>query len=167
MTKDKALPDIADQARETLALFQPFTAAGPQMESMVQAQEGILREVEGFARNWLERRQEAIQSALNALHKMNSAGQVKPGAALEAITQWQRGSFERVSADLQEWTMLCMRCAEVASTAPTAMAAPAADHDGSGPANSKAAPAKGRDAAGRAPSKSVSKSRPEALATPV
>lgn len=156
-----------DQARQTLALFQPFTGARPQLESMVQAQEGILREFEGFARNWLERRQEATQSALNALHEMNSAGQPDPGAALKATTEWQRGSFERVSADLQEWTTLCMRCAEVALATPTAMAAPAADHDGSGKSNSKAAPATGRDNAGKATSKPASKARPEARATPV
>jgi len=167
MTKDKAQLEIANQARQTLALFKPIAGAAPQMESVLQAQEGILREVEGFARNWLQRRQEATQSALNALHEMNSAGQADPGAALKAIMEWQRGSFERVSTDLQQWSTLCMRCAEVASTSPSRMAAPEAELNGSGKANSKSASASEKDDSEKSNSKSASKSKSVAQATPV
>lgn len=156
-----------DQARQTPALFRPINGAMPQMETVMQAQEGILREVEGFARNWLQRRQEATRSALDALHEMNAAGQGDPGAALKAITEWQRGSLERVNADLKEWTTLCMRCAEVASTAQTGMASPEADLDGSGKGNRKAAPATDRNDSKKSDSKSASKPRSVARATPV
>ena len=34
----------------------------------------------------------------------------EPAAALQAISEWQRHSFERMAEDLQHWMSLCAHC---------------------------------------------------------
>ncbi len=79
-------------------------------------QASLLKEAETFSRHWFQRRNDAIETAVEALHQMNSNGAAGPAGALQAMADWQRGSLERLGADAQEWTALCMRSAAAATT---------------------------------------------------
>jgi len=167
MTKEKVQTSIADLARQAQAIFQPNGGATPQFEKFLTTQESALREIESFAQHWLERRQEATRNAADALRKMNSTDRSDPTATLQAITEWQRGSFDRLRADLQEWTALCMRCAVAATTAQRETASADASQGDAGKANSKAKPGTDQDEAGRTNSKSSPRSTSAVDATPV
>ncbi|WP_372609616.1 hypothetical protein [Aquicoccus sp.] len=116
MAKDEPHTDIADLVRQTQALFNLSGAAAPRLTQVMKVQEGMLEQAETFTRHWIERRQEAIETALEALNSMNSKGKPDPVAAMQAITEWQRGSFERLTADYQEWMTLCMQATQLAAT---------------------------------------------------
>ena len=98
MAKDQAQTDITDLARQTQALFKLNGTAAPQFEQVMKVQEGMLEQAETFTRHWIERRQDAVETALEALNKMNSTDKPDPAAAMQAIFDWQRGSFERLTA---------------------------------------------------------------------
>ena len=163
MGKVQAQTDIVDLARRTQSLFKLNGAAAPQLENGVQVQEGIVEEMENFARNWFQRRYEATETTFKTLHEINAKAKDDPAAAVQAITEWQRGSFERLNADLQDWTTLCMRCADGAMTAQSEVKSGDTDLDRSGKANSKTA----SGAAGKLDGKEPPKSKSTGHATPV
>lgn len=99
--------DLMEQARGMLAVNPMIT---PQMEQFWKAQDGILEEAETYSRAWFERRHEATRSAIDAVRKMNGNGS-DPAAALQAMTEWQQHSLQRLVEDAQEWVELCTRCA--------------------------------------------------------
>ena len=154
MTKDQSQTGITDLVRQTQALFTPNGATAPPFEQIMKVQEGMLKQAEAFNRHWIERRQEAVDTALKAMTEMQSADKADPAAAMRAIADWQRGSVERLTADLQEWTALCMQATQLATAQDDA--ASSDSNDG------KATRAKGQSAASG--SKSGSKSE---HATPV
>ncbi|MCC6008795.1 MAG: hypothetical protein JJU40_14110 [Rhodobacteraceae bacterium] len=166
MTKDQAQADTTDLARQTQALFALNGVSGPQFEQFFKARDQMLRDVESFARHWLERRQEATRSAAEALSQMNSADRSDPAAALKAVTDWQRGSWERMREDLQEWTALCMRCADAMATTQVEASSSDADPGDTAKAGSRATSETAQDDAGRANSRSSSRSRSAAQASP-
>src|SRR6056297_1213509 len=98
MAKDHALTDITDLARRTQALFKLNGATMPQFEQVMKVQEGMLEQTRTFTRHWIERRQEAGETALEVMKEINSADNPYPAAAMRAMADWQRGSFERVNA---------------------------------------------------------------------
>lgn len=155
MAKDQAKSDITDLARRTQALFKLNGREAPQFENVAKVQEGIVEEIENFARNWFQRRHDASQSVFKALNEAN-AGKVDPAAAIQAMTEWQRGSFERLSADMQDWTALCLRCADAALTVRSDMASDGAEPDGSEKTNSKSATGAAEKADGKNSAKSKS-----------
>lgn len=103
---NKAMSDMMDEARSML-LANPMIA--PQMEQFWKAQRAILEEGQAFSKAWFERRQEAIRTALDAVRKVNDGND--PGAAMQAMAEWQQGSFQRLTDDMQDWFELCSHCA--------------------------------------------------------
>ena len=173
MTKNQQT-DITDLARQTQALFKLNGGIAPKLEHVVQTQHGIASgvasEVENFTQNWFQRRHDATQSTFVALQQITSAEKDNPAAAMQAVTEWQRGSFERLSADLQDWATLCMRCAGVATTASSEMASGFAEPDASKKTPGKAASGAGKGAAGKSDKtdgRDTSKSGSKGHATPV
>ncbi|KPP85806.1 MAG: hypothetical protein HLUCCO07_01785 [Rhodobacteraceae bacterium HLUCCO07] len=148
MAKDEPRTDITDLARQTQALFNLSGAAAPRLTQVMKVQEGMLEQAETFTRHWIERRQEAIETALEALNSMNSKGKPDPVAAMQAIADWQRGSFERLTADYQEWMTLCMQATQLAATpqSETGQDDPASSSTDQGKATAKS---KGRAASSR------------------
>jgi hypothetical protein len=51
MAKNQGQAGIGDLARHTLALFQFNRMEAPQLESLLQAQDGIAKELASFSRN--------------------------------------------------------------------------------------------------------------------
>jgi hypothetical protein len=113
MAKDQVQTDMTDLARRMQALFNLDGAGAPQIERMMQMQQEMFRQTETFARHWMERRQEAADAGMEALHEIGSTSGTDPMAAVRAITDWQRGSFMRMNADLQEWFEICTHAAQL------------------------------------------------------
>lgn len=166
MANDPTQTDIGELARQTQALFKLNGGVAPQLENLVQVQDGLLEEVADFARTWFQRRHDATQSAFKTLHDVNSAGKTDPAAAMQAITEWQRGSFERLSADMQDWTALCMRCAGGAMAAQSEMKSEDKGLDGSEATNSKTASGAAGKLDGKGDGKEPPKSKSTGHATP-
>ena len=139
MAKDQAQTDITDLARQTQALFKLNGAAMPQFEQFWKMQDSMLNEAETFARHWFERRHNATETAVEALHEMGSTGQPDPVAAMQAVSNWQRGSVERLTEDLQDLMTLCTHLTQAAATAQAEAASSEVDQG-------KATKAKGRSA---------------------
>lgn len=129
MTREKAQMDITDLARQTQALFKLNGGATPRLEQFWKMQGSMLKEAETFARHWFERRHEATETAVEALNEMSATGQPDPALAMQAISNWQRGSAERLNADLQEWMTLCAHLTQAATTAQGEAASSEANQD--------------------------------------
>ncbi|MGM0660473.1 MAG: hypothetical protein ACQEUH_04775 [Pseudomonadota bacterium] len=115
MAEDHLQTDITDFTRRMQALFNPNGAAMPQVEQLLTVQQEMVRQTETFTRHWLERRQEAAETGLEALQTLSKTQGTDPAAALRAMADWQRGSFKRVSADLQDWVALCTQITQTAT----------------------------------------------------
>lgn len=144
MAKDQAQTDITDLARQTQALFKLNGAAVPQVEQVLKAQQSMLEQAETFTRHWIERRQEAVETALEAMTEMQSADKSDPAAAMRAIADWQRGSVERLTTDMQEWMALCMQAGQLTTAAQSKSAQSKAPSSGSD--KGKATGSKGQSA---------------------
>ena len=120
MARDQSQAGLTDLTRQTQALFEPIGAMAPGFEQVMKAQKGMLEQVEAFNRHWLERRQEAFDTALETMTEMQSAEKPDPAAAMRAIADWQAGSVARLTADLQEWMTLCLQATQAAATAQSA-----------------------------------------------
>lgn len=116
MAKDQPQTDITELARQTQELFKLNGTSAPQVEQVMKVQEGMLEQTKTFTQHWIERRQEAMETALEAMKEMNSADKQDPVAAMQAIAEWQRGSFERLTEDFREWMTLCMQPMQLATT---------------------------------------------------
>jgi len=101
----------------------------PQMEQVWKAQEGLLDETEAFTKAWYDRRHEAARSALETVRKINGDG-ADPAAAMQAITDWQRHSIERMTEDIQQFTEMCSRCVGRIASAETQAAEDALEEIG-------------------------------------
>ena len=167
MANDQGQSDIIDLARRTQALIEFNRTAAPQLERIVQVQKGITKELESFARNWFKRRHEATETAFKALQEANVAGKTDPAAAMQAITEWQRGSFERLNADLNDWAALCMRCADAAITIPSNMVSGDANLNGAGKTISKTESGVAGKPRSKADGKDMSNAKSTGHATPV
>lgn len=99
--------EYIEQARGMMA-FNP--ALAPPMEQFWKAQDRILNDAEAVTKAWFERRHEAARSALDAVRTMNGNG-ADPAAAMQAMAEWQHGSFKRLAEDVQQWVELCATCA--------------------------------------------------------
>ncbi len=151
MAKDEPQTDMTDLARQTQALFKLNGAARPPVEQVMKVQEGMLEQAETFTRHWIERRQEAVDTALEALKEVNSADKPDPVAAMQTIADWQRRSFERLTEDFRDWMTLCMQPMHMAATSQGETEQ--ADADSSGTDQGKATTkSKGRAAASRSKS---------------
>lgn len=137
MAKDQSQTNITDLVRQTQALLSPNGAAAPQIEQVMEMQEGMLKQAEAFNRHWIERRQKAVDTALEAMNEMQSGDKTDPAAAMRAIADWQRGSLERLTEDLQEWTAMWMKATQLAATA---------QNDAASSDDGKATKAKGQSA---------------------
>lgn len=115
MAKDRVQTDSTDVARRMQALFNLNELAAPQIERAMTLQENLLRQSEIFARHWVERRQEAAETGMQALREIRSRGTADPVTAVTAVTDWQRGSLKRMNADLEEWVALCTGVAQQAA----------------------------------------------------
>ena len=95
--------------KRTQGMLAVSPLMAPQMEQVWKAQEGLLDETEAFTRAWFDRRHEAARSALETVRKINGNGS-DPAAAMQAITDWQRHSIERMTEDIQQFAEMCSRC---------------------------------------------------------
>src|SRR6056297_3885931 len=106
MAKDKPQTDVTDLARQTQALFNQNGAITPQVDQVMKVQQGMLEQAETFTRHWVERRQKALDTGVEALNKIGSSGKPDPVAAMQIISKWQHGSLERLTEDFQDWMAL-------------------------------------------------------------
>lgn len=117
MAEDRAQTGIVDLMRQTQALLYPNGTVAPGLEQVETLQKEMASHTETFVRHWFERRQEAAETGLMALRQISEANGTDPAAAMRAISDWQRGSFDRMTADLREWTTLCVHAATAAAIA--------------------------------------------------
>ena len=149
MAKDQPQTDITDLEPQTQALFKLNGTVTPNLERVMKAQEGMLKQAETFTRHWIQRRQEAVETAVEAMNEMNSTGKPDPVAAMQTIADWQRGSFERLNEDFREWMTLCMQATQLATPTPQSEAG----QDDTASSGTKAAnKSKGRAATSRSKS---------------
>lgn len=139
MAQEKTQTNITDLAQQTQALFKLNGTAASQFEQFWKMQDSMLKEAETFARHWFERRHNATETAVEALHEMGSTGQTDPVAAMQAISNWQRGSAERLTEDLQDLMTLYTHLTQAATTAQAEAASSGVDQG-------KATKAKGESA---------------------
>lgn len=99
-----------DLVRQVQGGFAVTPALTPQVEQFWTAQENVLLEAEAFSRGWFERRHEAAGTALDAARQATGRGTMD-GAALRAMADWNRGSWERMAEDVQQWIKCCTQCA--------------------------------------------------------
>jgi hypothetical protein len=59
-------------------------------------------------------------------------------AAMRAITDWQRGSFERLNADLRDWVALCTQLTQLSATPQSGPASSTTDRSADKPEPTKA-----------------------------
>ncbi|MCF3974684.1 hypothetical protein [Paracoccus salsus] len=142
MAKEQSQLDRTETARKTRALFTGIGPASGQVEQLLEMQCCMLKEARLFTLHWFERRQKATEAAVEALHKMKATGSVDPAAAMQAMADWQRGSFERMTADLMEWTALCMRGVDASTT--VRLPGSAVDKDAKDAGTSRGKPASSR-----------------------
>lgn len=102
-----AMTEMYKQMREFTAL-NPML--GPQMAHFWEAQEDILNETETFARHWFERRHVAARTALAAARDMAQNGPTDPASSVQAVSDWQSRSMERIAEDFREWFEMCSNC---------------------------------------------------------
>ena len=140
MAEQKEQTDINDLARQTQSLFDLTGAALPRFEQLLEVQESMFKNAETFARHWLERRREAADTAVEAMREMSAADKADPADAMRAIADWQRGSFKRLNADMQEWMTLCMQVTHLATTAQGEAAQAGTDQGKSTRTRGRAAP---------------------------
>ena len=138
MTKEKPQTAIPDPMRQTQDLFKLNGGVAPQFEQVQKVHETMLKDAQTFAEHWFERRQEATRRAAEALQEMNSSGKPDPVAAMQAISEWQRGSVERLKADFQEWIALWTRAAHLAARTQAPVAPSDSDQGKSGKAKGAA-----------------------------
>ena len=110
----------------------------PQVEQVLTLQQEMAGQTETFARHWFERPREAVETGLEALREMSSANGADPMVAMRAITDWQRGSFERLNADLRDWVALCTQLTQLSATAQSGSTSSAADRNADQPKTAKA-----------------------------
>ena len=168
MEKEKVQTEIVDLARWTQSLVKlNGGSAAPQLENIVQVQEGIVEQMEDFVRNWFQRRQDGTQNAFKTLHEVINAGNTEPAAVIQAITEWQCGYFERLSADMQDWRALCVRCVNGAMAVESNVVPDDTNLDGPEITNSKSASRASGKGDEKADGKDALKSRSTGHATPV
>lgn len=122
MTEQKTQTGLTDLARQMQALFSYNGSVLAPFDQIMRMQGAMFDRTGTFARHWLDRRHEAAESAIEAAREIGSADRTDPMTAMRVIGEWQRGSFKRLSADMQDWMTLC---AEVAQEAAPAQSEPA------------------------------------------
>lgn len=98
---------------QSAMLFNPVFR--PQVEQFWDVQEKLLDEAEVFTRHWFRRRHEAARTALDAARTAVSGDPIGPAGVIEAFSEWQRHSAERLAEDGREWLGMMSRCASYAS----------------------------------------------------
>lgn len=104
----EAFSEIMKSAQSAMSMNPMLT---PRIEQFWKAQEKMLSEAEAFTRDWFERRHEATRTALNTARQAASADKSDPATAMQAVTDWQRHSAERLIEDAREWLDMVSRCA--------------------------------------------------------
>jgi hypothetical protein len=117
MAKEDPQHGLIEIVQKMQAPFMVDGASGAPVARFLEIQGSLLKEAEVFARHGFQRRNDAIETAMDALRQMNSDGAAGPAGALQVMAGWQRGLLERLGAGAQEWTALfCMRSAAAATT---------------------------------------------------
>ena len=109
----KSKKTAAPQSDHTAPFQPPFLAnsAGEHLASHFwQAQESILKETEGFMKNWFNRRHDATRSALETCANAEAATLQDPASMAQAIANWQSHSMQRIAEDAQDCADLMSRC---------------------------------------------------------
>ena len=117
MAKDSVHADTRGHSQPPRTLFDLDGEAAPWFEHVLTVQEDMLKQTETFARHWVERRQEAAETGFDVLRRMGTTGMTDPAGAMQAMADWQRGSFERLNADLREWMALCTQATHLHAAA--------------------------------------------------
>lgn len=107
------LEDAAEDAiNRAQVLFTANPALGPQSTHFWQAQDRMLEEVEKFSAAWFKRRHDATRSAIELSKHVFTGGIFDPAVAIEALSDWQRKSMERIADDAKDCTEMLSACAE-------------------------------------------------------
>lgn len=109
MPKKDLTPRVTDMMKQMQGMMALNPSWAPQLEKFWRAQDGVLDEAEAYSNAWYARRRAAVRSALDILEEMNGKTP-EPAAAMQAISEWQRHSFERMTEDMQHWMSLCAHC---------------------------------------------------------
>lgn len=107
---DRRPQGIAELFQSTRDMMEATPAAGIQAREFWERQERILAESETFARAWFGRRNEATQAAVHACEKLAGSGSGNPQSVIEVLSEWQRGSLDRMATDAREYGELLARC---------------------------------------------------------
>lgn len=110
MPKKDLTPRVTDMMKQMQGMMAMNPAWLGQVEQFWRAQDGVLDEAEAYSSAWYARRHAAVRSALQILREMNGRS-ADPAAGLQAISEWQRHSVERMTEDMQHFLSLCAHCA--------------------------------------------------------
>lgn len=107
---------IANEAAENAlnaaqVLFSLNPVHTPTTTHFLEAQGQFFKDAEELSSAWFERRQEATRTALDLASYLVSEGMRDPGAALQAIADWQAKSMERLTEDAKDCTEFMSRSA--------------------------------------------------------
>lgn len=109
-TADKQMAPLGDLVAQAQSLLAVNPMMAPQVEQFWKAQEKILEDAAAFSQGWFERRHEATTTALDTIGQLSGQGGEAGAAGAQAMAEWHRGSFERMTEDFQEWMTFCTRC---------------------------------------------------------
>lgn len=106
---DNTKAKFSDMMEQTRNILSANPMISPQMEKFWEAQDRMLQETEAYSQAWFKRRHEATQAALDAVQKMNGK-KADSSATVQAMADWQHGSIQRMTKDMQQWFDLCTTC---------------------------------------------------------
>jgi hypothetical protein len=108
-TTDKQTAPLGDLITQAQGLLTVNRMMAPQLEQFWKAQEKILEEAGVFSQGWFDRRHEATEAALDTISQLGGQGGMADASGAQAIAEWHRGSFDRMTEDFRQWITFCTR----------------------------------------------------------
>lgn len=107
---------VAQTVREGVRLSWGPLSSPVFTEALCHQSIGV-QAVEDFTKSWLERRQEALTSAMHCAAECGTGAMGNPASAIRAVSEWQAGSVARITQDMQDAMALMMACSGAAMPA--------------------------------------------------
>ncbi|MCI2393898.1 hypothetical protein [Aliiroseovarius sediminis] len=101
--------DEMNAAQVEFSLNPNFIA--PMTKHVLEVPDDILDEVEKFSAAWLDRRQIAVKTMIEAGQRMTTEGAADPSNAIKEIADWQAHSMARLAQDAKDYSELMAHCA--------------------------------------------------------
>lgn len=112
MTKrENTMTGLMELIQPAQQLFAANPMAGSSTRQFWETQERMLAEAENFTSAWFQRRNQATRAAMQASEKLSSSGPGNPAVLFEIMSEWQKSSIERMTADARECGEMLGRCA--------------------------------------------------------